>query len=77
MVTSTITPNRYEVELKTADNRPGHLTIVRAPPPKVYEATATIGRTNPDREMATRLLEALEQRMIEASHKRRFTDAPR
>jgi hypothetical protein len=69
--------DRYRFEILTVEDRRGELVVSRVPGPRLYEATATIGRFPADPADARRahdLLEALGRQMKALGRKRAYPD---
>lgn len=66
--------HRFVFHLKTLDDRPGRLTVVRVDGPQVYTAEASIGRFGDDTPRAEQLLALFDRFMREFGAKRHIAD---
>lgn len=66
--------NLLVFDLKTLDDRPGRLTVVRIDGPQVYRAEVRIGRFGDDTQRAEQLLALFDRFMREFGAKRNISD---
>ncbi|HRP63696.1 MAG TPA: hypothetical protein PK400_10410 [Phycisphaerales bacterium] len=66
--------HRLVFHLKTLDDRPGRLTVVRVDGPQVYTAEASIGRFGDDTQRAEQFLALFDRFMREFGAKRHIAD---